>query len=93
MKSKATRTNVSQNELVQPQSSADRFWMTTRDVMERLNAPSTSAARCWLHRKGIVRNGYGRVSRFDVERALKIRSRRGRHPNSLANMNSARRSA
>jgi hypothetical protein len=66
--------------------------MSTRDVMARLGAPSMSAARCWIHRKGIQRDGYGRVSQFDVERALRKRSRRGRHPNSLANIN-ARRSA
>jgi hypothetical protein len=60
--------------------------MTTHQVAEHIGAPNDDAARCWLHRKGIVRNGYGRVSRFDVERAMKQRSRRGRHPNTLANL-------
>lgn len=66
----------------------DRF-MTTREVMTYLRKPTMSATYCWLHRKGIVRDGCGLVERADVGRARKRRSRRGRHPNSLRNLNTA----
>jgi len=80
---------VREHQSVQPQSRRVAG-MSTADVMTRLGAPSLSAARCWIHRKGIQRDGYGRVSPFDVELALRKRSRRGRHPNSLANINTRR---
>lgn len=81
------------NQPVQPQSSAERSKLTTREAMDLIGAPSMTATYSWLHRHGILRDGYGRIDRFDIERARKRRSRRGRHPNSLANLNSAQRIA
>lgn len=62
------------------------LFLSTRDAMAFLGAPSMTAAYSWLHRHGILRRGNGTVSRLDIARELKRRSRRGRSPNSLANL-------
>lgn len=62
-------------------------WLTTWEAMHFIPCPTLGATYSWLNGHGILRRGNGSVSRFDLERALKKRSRRGRSPASLRNLN------
>lgn len=66
-------------------------WLSTRSAMAFLGAPTMAATYRWLSRHGIVRRGNGTVSRLDLERELKRRSKRGRSAASRANLVSLRR--
>lgn len=66
-------------------------WLTTAEARAFLNLKSVKGTFEWIKRHGIIRRGDKRISRFDLERELKRmarapRTRRGRHPHSLANL-------
>lgn len=66
-------------------------WLTTAEACAFLNLKSVKGTFEWIKRHGIIRRGDKRIARFDLERELKRmarapRTRRGRHPHSLANL-------
>lgn len=63
------------------------LFLTTWEAMHFIPCPTLAATYSWLSGHGIIRRGNGSIERRDLERALRTRSRRGRSPRSLANLN------
>lgn len=59
-----------------------RVWITTREAQDVIGSKTLVGTYTWLRRHGIVRRQNGTVSRLDILRELKRKSRRGRSPNS-----------
>jgi hypothetical protein len=66
-------------------------WFTSRQAMRYIPCASLHAWYNWRRRHGIVARSNGSVAKADLDRELRKRSRRGRHPNSLANLEPRRR--
>jgi hypothetical protein len=70
----------------------DRFrgpWFDSKTASEYVCCKNVRAFYSWAKRHHIIRRSNGSVAKADLDRALKARrriTRRGRHPNSLANL-------
>lgn len=63
-------------------------WLTSRECLLYIPCASLNAFYQWKKRHGIVARGNGSVAKRDLDRILRRRSARGRHPNSLRNLRS-----
>lgn len=61
-------------------------WFTSRQAMRYIPCASLNAWYHWRKNHGIVARSNGSVAKADLDRELRKRSRRGRHPHSLANL-------
>lgn len=61
-------------------------WFNSRQAMAYIPCASLDAFYHWRKRYGLIARGNGSVAKADIDRILRRRSHRGRHPNSLANL-------
>lgn len=61
-------------------------WFTSQQARRYVGCASLNAWYHWRNNHGIVARSNGTVAKADLDRELRKRSRRGRHPNSLANL-------
>lgn len=86
LKSASSALQQAERTLNAAHGNPDRVWITTRESVDVIGCTTLVAAYAWLRRHGIVRRQNGTVSRLDIQRELKRKSRRGRSPNSRANL-------
>lgn len=62
-------------------------WFSSREAMAYIPCKSLNAFYQWCRAHGIVRRANGSIAKRDIDRELDPRNRRrGRHPNSIANL-------
>jgi len=61
-------------------------WFSNAEAAAYVCCKSVNAFYEWKRRHHIVSRGNGTVAKADLDRALRVKSRRGRHPNSRANL-------
>src|SRR6185436_21096401 len=86
LKSPASGLQQGDGSLDAAHRAGQRVFITTRESIDVIGCRTMDAADSWLRRHGIVRRQNGTVSRLDIERELKRKSRRGRSANSRANL-------
>jgi hypothetical protein len=76
----------------QPRQGADQAddfrgpWFTSQQARRYVGCASLNAWYHWRNNHGIIARSNGTVAKVDLDRELRKRSRRGRHPHSLANL-------
>ncbi len=55
------------------------LWLTTWEAMHFIPCPTIGATHSWLSGHGVKRRGNGTISRFDLDKAVAKKSRRGVH--------------